>query len=75
MVRACSKKLKASLGAVKVEAKALEIGIQFVKDLIIHDFILESDSLNLINALKEIAPPSVFVVAIVYGVLSSLHNF
>ena len=33
------------------------VGIQFAEDLLIHDFILESDSLNLINAFKEIAPP------------------
>lgn len=75
MVGACSKKIKAPLGVVEVEAKALEIGIQFAKDLLIHDFILESDSLNLIKALKEISPPPVSVAAIVYGVLSSLHDF
>ena len=35
MVGACSKKIKDPLGAVEVEAKALEAGIQFAKGLLI----------------------------------------
>ena len=58
-----------------MKAKALEAGVQFAKDLLIHDILLESDSLNLINALKELAPPPASVAAIVYSVLSSLHDF
>ena len=75
VIGACSKKIKAPLGAVEVEAKALEAGIQFAKDLLIHDILLESDSLILINVLKELAPPPASVATIVYGVLSSLHDF
>ena len=75
VVGACSKRNKAPLGAMEVEAKALEAGVQFAKDLLIHDILLESDSLNLINALKELAPPPASAAAIVYGVLSSLHDF
>ena len=45
------------LKAVEVEAKAVETGLQFAKDLLIHDFILESDSLLVINALKELSSP------------------
>ena len=57
VIGACSKKIKAPLGAVEVEAKALETGVQFAKDLLIHDILLESDSLNLINDLLELKPP------------------
>ena len=75
VIGACSKKIKAPLGAVEVEAKALEAGIQFAKDLLIHDILLESDSLILINVLKELAPPPASVAAVMYGVLASLHDF
>ena len=57
VVGACSKKINAPLGAMEVEAKALGAGVQFAKDLLIHDILLESDSLNLINDLLELKPP------------------
>ena len=44
LIRACSKRIMAPLGAIEVEAKALEFGLQFAKDLSIHEFTLESDS-------------------------------
>ena len=54
-IGALSKKIWAPLKAVEVEAKAVETGLQFTKDLLIHDFILESDSLLMTNALKELS--------------------
>ena len=57
LVGACSKKLLAPLGAVEAEAKAIELGLQFAKDMLIQEFVLESDSLILVNALKEVSPP------------------
>ncbi|KAK9995615.1 hypothetical protein SO802_020301 [Lithocarpus litseifolius] len=51
LIEACSKKLWFPLGAVEVEAKAVEFGLQFAKDLLIQDFILEGDSLVEFNAL------------------------
>ena len=77
VVGACSKKINAPLGAMEVEAKALGAGVQFAKDLLIHDILLESDSLNLINDLLELNPPPsrASVAAILNGVLSSLHDF
>ena len=56
-IGALSKKIRAPLKAVEVEAKAVETGLQFAKDLLIHDFILESDSLLVSNAMKELSPP------------------
>ena len=74
-IGALSKKIWAPLKAVEVEAKAVETGLQFTKDLLIHDFILESDSLLLTNALKELSPPPSTVVAIIYSSLSVSREF
>ena len=51
LIRACSRKLEVSLGAIEAKAKAVELGLMFARDLSIQDFTLESDSLTLINAL------------------------
>ena len=70
-----SKKIWAPLRAIKVEAKAVETGLQFAKDLLIQDFILEGDSLIMTNALKELSPPPSSVAAIVYNSLSATREF
>ena len=75
VVGACSKKIMAPLGAVEIEAKAFEFGLHFARDLLIQDFILEGDSLVLVNALKEISPPHSSVAAVVYNSLSATHDF
>ena len=51
LIGACSRKLKAPLGAIEVEAKAVELGLLFARDVSIQDFTLESDLLTLINVL------------------------
>ena len=51
LIGACSRKLKAPLGAIEVEAKAVELGLLFARDVSIQDFTLESNLLTLINAL------------------------
>ena len=56
-------------------AKAIEFGLQFAKDMLIQEFILDGDLSILINALKEISPPPSSIVAIVYGSLSASHDF
>lgn len=45
VMAALSKKIKAPLGPVEVEAKDFELGLQFAKDVGIRDLILEGDSL------------------------------
>ena len=66
IIGALSKKIWAPLKAIEIEAKAVEVGLQFAKDLSIRDFILEGDdSLLVINALKELSPPPSFVAAII----------
>ena len=44
VVAALSQKLNAPLGALEVEAKAVEVAIQFATDVGISDFIMEGDS-------------------------------
>nr|POF12282.1 hypothetical protein CFP56_67982 [Quercus suber] len=75
IIRACSKKIEAPLGAMEVEAKAIEFSLHFAWDLMIQEFVLESDSLTLINALKGTSPPPASIAAVVYGSLSNSHNF
>ena len=74
-IDALSKKIWAPLKAVEVEAKAVETGLQFAKVLLIHDFIIESDSLLATNALKELSPPPSTVAAIIYSSLSVSREF
>lgn len=68
-------KKKAPIGAVEAKAKAFEVGIQFAKDLLIHDFFLEGDSLMLVNALNELTPPPLSVAVIVSSSLSTFNEF
>ena len=53
----------------------METRLQFAKDLLIHDFILESDSLLVTNALKELSPPPSTMAAIIYSSLSVSREF
>ena len=68
-------KVQAPLGVVEAEAKAVEFGLHLARDMMIQEFVLESDSLSLINALKETSPPFSSIAAVVYGLLSDSHNF
>ena len=74
-IGALSKKIWAPLKAVEIEAKAVEIGLQFAKDPLIQDFILEGDSLLVINALKELSPPPSSMVAIISSSLLVSQEF
>ena len=75
IIGALSKKIWAPLKAIEIEAKAVEVGLQFAKDLSIRDFILEGDSLLVINALKELSPPPSFVAAIISSFLLVSQEF
>ena len=52
VVATLSKKWKCPLGAVKVEAKALEVGVNFARDVGIKDVELETNSLEIYNAVQ-----------------------
>lgn len=56
---ALCRKIKAPMGVVEAEAKAVEVGLLFAEDVGIRDVILEGDSLIVYNALCNISlPPS-----------------
>ena len=57
VVAVVSKKLKAPLGALKVEAKAMEEEITFAWDMGIRDCIFESDALIIVNAMLRLTNP------------------
>ena len=53
VVAALSKKIEAPLGALGIEAKAMEEAVIFARDMGISNIILESDSEIIINALSS----------------------
>lgn len=75
IIGAFSKKFWALLKVVEIEAEAVEVGLQFAKDLSIQDFILEGDSLLVINALKELSPPPSSVATIISSSLLVSQEF
>ena len=63
------------MGAIEVEANAVELGLMFARDLSIQNFTLESDSLTLINALQDLSPPPSSVAALVFSSVTMSHSF
>lgn len=57
IIAALSKKINYPLGALEAEVKAFEEGFHFAKDVGIHDFIIEGDSLLMFNAFCGVSPP------------------
>ncbi|KAL0004610.1 hypothetical protein SO802_012171 [Lithocarpus litseifolius] len=70
-----SKKLNHHLGAIETKAKAFEIGIAFAREIGIRDFVLEGDSLIMIQALCNSAPAPFSVAPLVYGIAVATHDF
>ena len=62
---ALSKKIMLPLGPAEAEAKAVEVGVQFAKDVGIRDVMVEGDSLIMQHALNELAPPPPLVDALI----------
>ena len=58
-----------------MEAKAVELALQFARDVGISDFIMEGDSLIVHNALCGLSPPPSSVAAIISGALGSCGMF
>ena len=74
VVATMSKKVKASLGPLEIEAKAFEVSLQFAKDMGLQEFILEGDSLNVYRALAGLSPSPAVVAPIVFGILDSCQE-
>ena len=74
-IASLSKKIHAPLGTIEAEAKAFKTGIIFAKETGISDFILEGDSLVIVQALKECSHASSFISPLIYGMLAECHEF
>ncbi|XP_023891683.1 uncharacterized protein LOC112003714 [Quercus suber] len=75
VVATLSKKLKAPLGALKVEAKAMEEAVSFTRNMGIRDCIFESESLTVVNAMLRLIDPPSAIANNVAGSLSLLPMF
>ncbi|XP_075645379.1 uncharacterized protein LOC142616404 [Castanea sativa] len=67
-VAGLSKKIHAPLGTVEAKAKANEAGIIFAKEVGIKEFVLEGDSLIIVQALKECSYAPSTVSHLIYGI-------
>lgn len=68
VIAALSKKINAPLGPLETEAKAVEAGVQFAKDIGIQDCIIEGDSLTIYNALYgNTSPPFAVTVVVLWS--------
>ncbi|KAL0010030.1 hypothetical protein SO802_005138 [Lithocarpus litseifolius] len=70
IVAALSQKINAPLGVLEVEAKAVEVALQFVRDVGISDFIMEGDSLVIYNALSGHSTPPSSVASVISSALA-----
>ena len=74
VVAALSKKWKWPLGAIEAEAKALEAGVVFAKDVGIRDAEFESDSLLVCNALQGLGSPPASIVTVLTGIMDQVSH-
>ena len=72
---ALSKKIKLPLGLIEAKAMAVEVGVQFTKDVGIRDVMVEGDSLIMQHALNELAPPPPSVDGVIVGIKVSCADF
>ncbi|XP_075645481.1 uncharacterized protein LOC142616538 [Castanea sativa] len=70
-----SKKIQAPLGTIEAEVKAFKAGIIFAKETGIRDFVLEGDSLVIVQALKEWSHAPSSVSPLIYEMLVECHEF
>ncbi|XP_050259906.1 uncharacterized protein LOC126704973 [Quercus robur] len=75
VVAALSKKWNYPLGAIEAEAKAVEADIIFAHDVGIRDAEVETDSLEIFNAMRGHSAPPSSVVNVVTGILNQASLF
>ena len=63
------------MGVIEVETKVFELGLLFAKEVSILDFVLEGDSLIIVQSLCENAPAPSLVAFVVYGILAASLEF
>lgn len=74
-VAATCKLIHAPLGPLEVEAKVVEVGLQFKKLLGVSDFIVEGDSLIVSRALSHSSFALALIDAVIMGIRSAALEF
>ena len=72
---ATCKLIHASLGPLEVEAKVVEVGLQFEKLLGVSDFIVEGDSLIVSRVLSRSSFAPALIDAVIMGIRSAALEF
>ena len=75
VIAAMSRKLDFPLGVLETEAKALEIGVNFAKEVGLRDVVFEGDSLLIINAVHSFGEAAASVQNIIHSVLRNAQCF
>lgn len=75
VIAALSRKLAFPLGALEIEAKAMEVEVQFALDVRVRDVTFKGDSLCISNALQGVDEVSSSVQNIVFGTLHLAQVF
>ena len=75
VVAALSQKLARPLGELEIEAKAMEVAVQFALDVGVRDVTFEGDSLSICNALRGRSELSSSVQNIIFGLSHLVRNF
>ena len=68
-------KINALLGAMEVEAKAFEASLEFARDVVVQEFILEGDSVVIFNAFCGFSTPPSSIASIVRGMVMACGSF
>ena len=72
---ALCRKLELPLGALEVEAKAVEVGVQFARDLSLGKIVVESDSQVVVNSLRVQGLTQSCVQKVIDGTRMDLYCF
>ena len=75
VITAMSGKLDFPLGVLETEAKALEIGVNFAKEVGLRDVVFKCDSQLIINAVHSFGEAAASVQNIIHGVLRNAQCF
>ena len=75
VIAALSRKLDLPLGALEIEAKALEAGIQFAEEVELRKVVFESDLLLAINVVHGVEEAAASIQNIIHGVLRKVQGF
>ncbi|XP_075669676.1 uncharacterized protein LOC142639367 [Castanea sativa] len=75
VIAAMSRKLRLPLDALETEAKALEIGMEFAKEVGLRDVVFEGDSQLIINVVRGIGEAKASILNVIHGVLRTAQRF